>query len=118
MPRRTSFRLPLHPASVGLARRRAREHLAGSDARPDDTMVDDTVLIVSELVTDAVREGPDLEREFEVTVELRPDGSCLVEVSDASRPAPEPRTEWNLLDTLCTTWGTRPHTTWAVLPPR
>ncbi|MFF2845081.1 ATP-binding protein [Streptomyces sp. NPDC058001] len=116
VPRRTSFRLPRHPASVGLARRRAREHLAGSGVPPDDT--DDLVLIVSELVTDVVRDGPDLEREFEVAITVLPDGSCLVEVADEYRPAPEPRALCDLLESLCVTWGTGPHTTWAVIPPK
>ena len=68
MLRRNSFRLPRHPASVGLARRRVRDHLADWGHGPDDPALHDAVLLVSELATNVVRHGPLLEREFEVAV--------------------------------------------------
>jgi anti-sigma regulatory factor (Ser/Thr protein kinase) len=89
--RRNSFRLPRHPASVGLARRRVRDHLADWGHGPDDPALADAVLLVSELATNVVRHGPLLEREFEVAVTALADGSCLIEVSDEGRLEPRLR---------------------------
>jgi anti-sigma regulatory factor (Ser/Thr protein kinase) len=89
--RRNSFRLPRHPASVGLARRRVRDHLADWGHVPDDPALADAVLLVSELATDVVRHGPLLEWEFEVAVTALADGSCLIEVSDEGRLEPRLR---------------------------
>ncbi|MEU9432786.1 ATP-binding protein [Streptomyces sp. NPDC048252] len=91
MLRRNSFRLPRHPASVGLARRRVRDHLADWGHGPDDPALADAVLVVSELATNVVRHGPLLEREFEVAVTALGDGSCLIEVSDEGRFEPRLR---------------------------
>ncbi|MGW2236296.1 ATP-binding protein [Streptomyces sp. NPDC001759] len=91
MMRRNSFRLPRHPASVGLARRRVRDHLADWGHAPDDRALADAVLLVSELATNVVRHGPLLEREFEVAVTALADGSCLIEVSDEGRLEPRLR---------------------------
>ncbi|WP_405670850.1 ATP-binding protein [Streptomyces sp. NBC_01530] len=85
MLRRNSFRLPRHPASVGLARRRVRDHLSDWGHRPDDPALADAVLLVSEPATNVVRHGPLVEREFEVAVTALADGSCLIEVSDEGR---------------------------------
>ncbi|MEV0176721.1 ATP-binding protein [Streptomyces sp. NPDC050803] len=82
MLRRNSFRLPGHPASVGLARRRVRDHLADWGHGPGDPARDDVVLVVSELASNVVLHGSLTEREFEVAVTVLADGSCLVEVSD------------------------------------
>jgi anti-sigma regulatory factor (Ser/Thr protein kinase) len=89
--RRNSFRLPRHPASVGLARSRVRDHLADWGHGPDDPALADAVLLVSELATNVVRHGPLLEREFEVAVTALADGSCLIEVSDEGRLEPRLR---------------------------
>ncbi|MER6124438.1 ATP-binding protein [Streptomyces sp. NPDC001795] len=91
MVRRDSFRLPRHPASVGLARHRVRDHLAAWGHGPQDPALEDTVLLVSELATNVVRHGPLLEREFEVAVTALADGSCFIEVSDEGRAEPRPR---------------------------
>ncbi|MDQ0583020.1 ATP-binding protein [Streptomyces rishiriensis] len=100
MLRRNSFRLPRHPASVGLARRRVRDHLADWGHGPDDPALADAVLVVSELATNVVRHGrspdssspdPRSEREFEVAVTALGDGSCLIEVSDEGRLDPRLR---------------------------
>ena len=91
MLRRNSFRLPRHPASVGLARHRVRDHLADWGHGPGDRALADTVLVVSELATNAVRHGHRREREFEVAVTALADGSCLVEVSDEGRLVPRLR---------------------------
>lgn len=91
MLRRNSFRLPRHPASVGLARRRVRDHLTDWGHGSDDPALRDAVLLVSELATNVVRHGPLLEREFEVAVTALADGSCLIEVSDEGQLEPQLR---------------------------
>ncbi|MFD4572326.1 ATP-binding protein [Streptomyces sp. NPDC058417] len=132
MPRRESFRLPRHPASVGLARRRVREHLAAWGHGADDRAAGDAVLVVSELATNAVRHGPPQEREFEVAVTALGDGACLIEVSDGGRDTPRPRPVTDadehgrglhLVQHLATTWGVRHRghhgkTVWALLTRR
>ncbi|MER5429626.1 ATP-binding protein [Streptomyces sp. NPDC002588] len=114
MLRRNSFRLPRHPASVGLARRRVRDHLAEWGHAPDDPALADACLLVSELATNVIRHSPPQEREFEVAVTALADGSCLVEVSDEGRQEPLPRsvTEWDeqgrglhLVEHIATAWG-------------
>jgi len=127
--RRNSFRLPRHPASVGLARRRVRDHLADWGHGPDDQALADAILLVSELATNVVRHGPLLEREFEVAVTALADGSCLIEVSDEGRPEPRLRLvgEWeesgrglHLVENIAAAWGvwSRGHhgkTVWALV---
>jgi len=88
---RNSFRLSRHPSSVGLARRRVRDHLADWGHAGDDPALQDAVLLVSEPATDVVRHGPLLEREFEVAVTALANGSCLIEVSDEGRVQPRLR---------------------------
>ena len=114
MSRRNSFRLPRHPASVGLARRRVRDHLAAWGHNADDPALADAVLLVSELATNVVRHGPLLEREFEVAVTALADGSCLIEVSDEGTTEPRLRSvgEWeehgrglHLVENIATAWG-------------
>ncbi|MET9383812.1 ATP-binding protein [Streptomyces sp. NPDC002928] len=114
MLRRNSFRLPRHPASVGLARRRVRDHLADWGHTPGDPALDDAVLLVSELATNVVRHGPLREREFEVAVTALADGSCLIEVSDEGRVEPRLRVvgEWaeagrglHLVEHVAAAWG-------------
>lgn len=114
MSRRNSFRLPRHPASVGLARRRVRDHLKDWGHSPDDPALADVVLLVSELATNAVRHGPLHEREFEVAVTALADGSCFIEVSDEGLAAPRlrPVSEWeetgrglHLVESVAVAWG-------------
>ncbi|MGW0941961.1 ATP-binding protein [Streptomyces sp. NPDC002623] len=114
MLRRNSFRLPRHPASVGLARRRVRDHLADWGHGPEDPALVDAVLVVSELATNVVRHGPLREREFEVAVTALGDGSCLIEVSDEGRVEPRlrPVGEWeehgrglHLVEHIAAAWG-------------
>ncbi|MCD7443962.1 ATP-binding protein [Streptomyces lincolnensis] len=114
MLRRNSFRLPRHPASVGIARRRVRDHLADWGHGADDPALADAVLLVSELATNVVRHGPLLEREFEVAVTALADGSCLIEVSDEGRMEPRLRLvgEWeetgrglHLVENIAAAWG-------------
>lgn len=99
MVRRNSFRLPRHPASVGLARRRVHEHLADWGHGPGDLALDAALLLVSELATNVVRHGPHHEQEFEVAVTALADGSCFIEVSDEGRTGPRLRVADDLAET-------------------
>ncbi|WP_406494874.1 ATP-binding protein [Streptomyces sp. NBC_01604] len=130
MLRRNSFRLPRHPASVGLARRRVRDHLADWGHAPDGRALADAVLLVSELATNVVRHGPLVEREFEVAVTALADGSCLIEVSDEGRVEPRLRVvgEWeetgrglHMVEHIAAAWGVwsrgrHGKTVWALVP--
>ncbi|MDW8807197.1 ATP-binding protein [Streptomyces scabiei] len=114
MLRRHSFRLPRHPASVGLVRRRVKDHLTDwghGEGSPD---LDDIVLVASELASNVVRHGPLLEREFEVAVTALADGSCFIEVSDEGTAVPrlQEAGEWDetgrglrLVDHIAAAWG-------------
>ncbi|MFF9039954.1 ATP-binding protein [Streptomyces sp. NPDC014892] len=129
MLRRNSFRLPRHPASVGLVRRRVREHLVDWGHKEGSAALEDVVLVVSELATNVVRHGPLLEREFEVAVTALADGSCLIEVSDESTVVPRVREagDWEeagrglwLVEHLAQAWGVwsrgrHGKTVWALL---
>ena len=129
MVRRNSFRLPRHPASVGLARRRVRDHLTDWGHRSDDPALQDAMLLVSELATNVVRHGPLLEREFEVAVTALADGSCLIEVSDEGRLEPRLRVVkdleeagrgLHLVEGIAAAWGvwsrgTHGKTVWALV---
>ncbi|MEV3857448.1 ATP-binding protein [Streptomyces sp. NPDC050095] len=110
------------PAEVGRARRWARSRLAGSGIEPDEPIAETLILIVSELVTNAVVHtgNPAVLRM------VLPDGSdvreaCLgtvrVEVADSCARPPAPRhadrDETNgrgleLVDGLADRWGWRP----------
>ncbi|MFI6939406.1 ATP-binding protein [Streptomyces sp. NPDC050418] len=84
MLRRHAFRLPRHPASVGLARLRARDHLAAWGHTDEDGAFAATILVVSELTTNVIRHGSSLEPEFDLAITVLADGACLIEVSDES----------------------------------
>ena len=128
--RREAFRVPRHPASVGFARHRVRRHLATWGHGKDDAITENVVLLASELAANVVRHGPILEREFEIAVTARADGSCFIAVSDQSparpllRDAPSPDDErgrgLHLVDQLARTWGVRDRgrngkTVWALV---
>lgn len=112
--RRHAFRLPPHPASVSLARLHVRDHLAAWGHGKESRALHDVVLLVSELVTNAVCHGLALDREFEVAVTVLADGDCFIEVTDESPASPELREAdpleengrglW-LLDALSEAWG-------------
>jgi anti-sigma regulatory factor (Ser/Thr protein kinase) len=85
--KRHAFRLPRHPASVGIARMRVHDHLKASGCGRDS--VEQVVLVVSELATNAIRHGPAAApAEFEVAVTVLPDGACVVEVFDHDETPP------------------------------
>ncbi|MFE0172680.1 ATP-binding protein [Streptomyces sp. NPDC059002] len=130
MLRRDAFRLPPHPASVPLARTRVREHLSAWGHTAERGAFDDTVLLVSELATNAILHGPSVEREFEVAVTVLADGACFIEVTDEGPAGPEMRADvgkddeggrgLRLLDTLADAWGvwrrgSQGKTVWALI---
>ncbi|MEV7995184.1 ATP-binding protein [Streptomyces sp. NPDC086077] len=129
MVRRYAFRLPRHPASVGLARRRVRDHLTDWGLAPDAPALADVVLLVSELATNVVRHGPRTEVEFEIAVTALADGSCLIEVSDEGSRMPRLRSVdddqeagrgLHLVEHMATAWGvwsrgTHGKTVWALV---
>jgi hypothetical protein len=133
--RRNAFRLPRHPASVGLARRRVRDHLTDWGHGFDDPALQDAVLLVSELATDVVRRGPGARHpepasagpEFEVAVTALADGACLVEVSDETGPhrlrvvgaSEDADRGLHLVENIAAAWGVwgaghRGRTVWAL----
>ncbi|MET7475598.1 ATP-binding protein [Streptomyces sp. NPDC005648] len=130
MLRREAFRVPRHPASVGFARHRVRQHLATWGHDKDDAITEDVVLLASELAANVVRHGPILQREFEISVTARADGSCFIAVSDESPAQPvlqsarsaddERGRGLHLVDQVARTWGVRPRgrhgkTVWALV---
>lgn len=78
------------PTSAGLVRRRVGADLAEHGIEPES--IDEVVLVISELVGNAVRHTPmDDADPLAVRWELDSDG-VLVEVTDASTEPPRPRT--------------------------
>ncbi|MET7457344.1 ATP-binding protein [Streptomyces sp. NPDC005574] len=115
MPRRNAFRLPRHPASVGLARRRVRDHLTDWGHGPDDPALHDAVLLVSEAAGDAVRRGsagarPQVvfaEAEFEVVVTALADGTCLPPRLRVIGASEDTDAGLHLVGKIAASWGVR-----------
>ncbi|WP_181160626.1 ATP-binding protein [Streptomyces solincola] len=105
------------PAEVGRARRWARSRLAGSGIGDDETLADTLVLIVSELVTNAVVHTgcPAVLRMLAGAGPVAgKTGTVRVEVADASARPPRPRQAGGeetggrgleLVDGLADRWG-------------
>ncbi|MGA5067130.1 ATP-binding protein [Streptomyces exfoliatus] len=102
------------PAEVGRARRWARSRLAGSGIRDDEPLAETLVLIISELVTNAVVHTgcPAVLRML-----IAAEGGVRVEVVDASNRPPKPRHAegedtngrgLELVDGLADRWGWQP----------
>ncbi|MFI0983807.1 ATP-binding protein [Streptomyces exfoliatus] len=102
------------PAEVGRARRWARSRLAGSGIRDDEPLAETLVLIISELVTNAVVHTgcPAVLRML-----IAAEGGVRVEVADASERPPKPRHAegedtngrgLELVDGLADRWGWQP----------
>lgn len=114
------------PAEVGRARRWARSRLAGSGIEVDEPLAETLILLISELVTNAVvhtgcpavlrmrlPDVPDVAEEATGAAGAGP-GTVRVEVADASARPPRPRhaddEETNgrgleLVDGLADRWG-------------
>lgn len=108
---RFTFRLPSHPRSVG----RAREVLHTNVDLPGDSGAT-AALLLSELVTNALRHGSPPGREIAVTLE-RTAGLLRLEVEDAGDYLPRPRTPdledecgrgLTLVAALADDWGVAP----------
>ncbi|MGY0492555.1 ATP-binding protein [Streptomyces sp. WG-D5] len=106
------------PAEVGRARRWARSRLAGSGIGGDESLAETLILIVSELVTNAVVHTghPAVLRMALPVVQAAYPGTVRVEVADTSERPPTPRhadgEETNgrgleLVDGLADRWGWR-----------
>ncbi|HEX5597473.1 MAG TPA: ATP-binding protein [Micromonosporaceae bacterium] len=113
--------VPHGPAGVGKARRRMRLQLR--DGGVADTVIDDAVLILSELLSNACKHGRPLDGALagdgDVRAAWRVDGSgrLTVEVTDGGGPTrPAPATPsvtahggrgLNIITALCDDWGVR-----------
>jgi anti-sigma regulatory factor (Ser/Thr protein kinase) len=121
----SSMAVPHGPAGVGQARHRMREQLRSNGV--SDTVVDDAVLILSELLSNACRHGRPLGQHSEVgdgdiraawRVDIR--GGLIVEVTDGGGPTrPVPATPsvtarggrgLNIIGSLAQEWGVRDNT--------
>ncbi|MEU8540058.1 ATP-binding protein [Streptomyces sp. NPDC048717] len=121
VPTSSSMAVPHGPAGVGQARHRMREQLDRSGMA--ESVVDDAVLILSELLSNAYRHGRPLGRadvgEGEVRAAWSIDGAggLLVEVTDGGGPTrPVPATPsvtahggrgLNIIGALAQDWGVR-----------
>jgi two-component sensor histidine kinase len=83
--RSVTLRLPRHPRSVGRAREALHAHI-GLAGEPAET----AALLLSELVTNALRHGSPPGREIAVTLH-RTGGLLRLEVEDAGDALPRPR---------------------------
>ncbi|MFJ6515920.1 ATP-binding protein [Streptomyces sp. NPDC091406] len=122
VPASSSMAIPHGPAGVGQARHRMREQLRGNGV--SDAVVDDAVLILSELLSNACRHGRPLGRHTDVgdgdiLAAWRVDtgGGLTVEVTDGGGPTrPVPATPsvtarggrgLNIISALAQEWGVR-----------
>ncbi|WLQ41897.1 ATP-binding protein [Streptomyces laculatispora] len=122
VPTSSSMAVPHGPAGVGQARQRMREQLRSHGV--SDSVVDDAVLILSELLSNACRHGRPLGRhsdvgEGDVRAAWRVDrtGGLTVEVTDGGGPTrPVPATPsvtarggrgLNIISALAEKWGVR-----------
>ncbi|ROP51788.1 ATP-binding protein [Streptomyces sp. PanSC9] len=109
------------PAEVGRARRWARSRLAGSGIGVDEPLAETLILLVSELVTNAVvHTGRPAVLRLCLPVpvaEATPSATVRVEVADSSSRAPVPRCAADdatggrglaLVDCLADRWGWNP----------
>ncbi|MEU3255036.1 ATP-binding protein [Streptomyces sp. NPDC006997] len=106
------------PAEVGRARRWARSRLAGSGIEVDDPLAENLILLVSELVTNAVvHTGCPAVLRLCLPEEVAESATVRLEVADFSTRAPVPR--WvdgeatggrglALVDGLADRWGWSP----------
>ncbi|MFD3525026.1 ATP-binding protein [Streptomyces sp. NPDC058653] len=121
VPTSSSMAVPHGPAGVGQARHRMREQLRGRGM--SDGVVDDAVLILSELLSNACRHGRPLGRaeigdgDVHAAWEVDQAGRLTVEVTDGGGPTrPVPATPsvtarggrgLNIISSLAQDWGVR-----------
>jgi len=86
VPASSTMAVPHGPAGVGAARRRMRADLLASGAT--DTVVDDAVLILSELLSNACRHARPLSRDESVQASWNRDrdGELTISVTDGGGP--------------------------------
>ncbi|NBE51428.1 ATP-binding protein [Streptomyces boluensis] len=135
VPALSSMAVPHGPAGVGKARHRMRDQLRISGV--SDTVIDDAVLILSELLSNACRHGRPLGRgslvgdgDVRAAWRVGPAGRLTVEVTDGGGPTrPVPATPsvtahggrgLNIITALADDWGVRDDsadevTVWVVL---
>jgi anti-sigma regulatory factor (Ser/Thr protein kinase) len=120
--------LPAAPASVAIARRRLTEELR--DVGVFDSAVADAALVISELLSNAIRHARPLHGSWLRVAWTVDGGSIEVAVSDGGsptrpRPAHAPRSSLggrgiSIVEHLSHTWGVRADegmlTVWAILP--
>ncbi|MFF8275638.1 ATP-binding protein [Streptomyces lateritius] len=121
VPTSSSMAVPHGPAGVGEARHRMREQLSRSGM--SESVVDDAVLILSELLSNACRHGRPLGRaevgdgDVRAAWRIDPSGGLTVEVTDGGGPTrPVPSTPsvtarggrgLNIISALAQDWGVR-----------
>ncbi|MFB7459684.1 MULTISPECIES: ATP-binding protein [unclassified Streptomyces] len=121
VPTSSSMAVPHGPAGVGGARRRMRDQLRGGGVA--ESVVDDAVLILSELLSNACKHGRPLRGALagdgDVRAAWRVDasGRLIIEVTDGGGPTrPSPATPsvtahggrgLNIISALCDDWGVR-----------
>ncbi|MEV1047666.1 ATP-binding protein [Streptomyces sp. NPDC049916] len=122
VPASSSMAVPHGPVGVGQARHRMREQLRGNGV--SDAVVDDAVLILSELLSNACRHGRPLGRHTDVgdgdiraAWRMETGGVLTVEVTDGGGPTrPVPATPsvtarggrgLNIISALAQEWGVR-----------
>ncbi|MEU6375339.1 ATP-binding protein [Streptomyces sp. NPDC046909] len=110
-----TFELPAHVASVGEARRRLRAHLTRQNC--GDDLCDTAVLLVSELVTNAVQHTPSTRvrcsvglEAGKVRIEVRDQGEVFIPGSLAHAAAEDVNGRGlYLVAALSQEWGVRDH---------
>jgi anti-sigma regulatory factor (Ser/Thr protein kinase) len=131
VPTSSSMSVPHGPAGVASARRRLRAELRGSGAA--ESVIDDAVLVLSELLGNSSRHARPLDdRHVRAAWSLDADGSVTVAVTDGGGPT-RPRLSspsvtapggrgLTIITHLARSWGVRDGepggavTVWAVLP--
>jgi anti-sigma regulatory factor (Ser/Thr protein kinase) len=118
--------LPSQPASVAVARRRITAEMRSLGV--DDEAIDDAAIVITELVTNAIKHGSPLPgRWLEVTWDMDTE-TVEIAVSDGGGSRTRPRANrpslsamggrgLGIVDTLSDRWGVRPPgtTVWAIL---
>ncbi|WP_461034238.1 ATP-binding protein [Streptomyces mayteni] len=133
MPKSSSMSVPHGPSGVATARRRLRRELR--DSGTSDSVVDDAVLILSELLSNSCRHARPLAggQQVEASWSRDDEGVVTIAVTDGGGPT-RPRAGvpsvtarggrgLTIITSLCRTWGVRDGepagsvTVWAVLSP-